>query len=114
KFFVLSLMINLVGQGYIRQQFDRSHPSPPGNFHRGSRSQTYKTSEPVMGGMSAHTVDIELLSRPSPGAINRSDDALGKYHSDDVSVKYPSTAKREESDLGHTVHNIHLTSKLPL
>ncbi|EUC54775.1 hypothetical protein RSOL_072950, partial [Rhizoctonia solani AG-3 Rhs1AP] len=45
KSYVLSLMINLVGQGYIRQQFERPYPSPPGNLQSSSH-QTGKSSVP--------------------------------------------------------------------
>ncbi|CAE6442586.1 unnamed protein product [Rhizoctonia solani] len=107
KFFALSLMINLVGQGYIRRQFEPSYPSPPGN-PQSSRSQTGNASELVTGGLTAHTNDIELLTRISPEVAGVRDDGSGTYHSDNVSIKNPSIVKQEEGDRGYTTHNIEL------
>ncbi|CAE7103697.1 unnamed protein product [Rhizoctonia solani] len=105
KFFVLSIMINLVGQEWIRRQFEPSYPSPPGNL-QSSRSQIDRSSKPVAG-LAAHITDIELLSITNPTVVDTSDGDSGKYHSENVSVK--SIAKQHE-DLSHTIHDIRLNT----
>ncbi|KAH7326910.1 hypothetical protein B0J17DRAFT_741326 [Rhizoctonia solani] len=108
KFFVLSLMINLVGRGYIRRLFERPYPTP--GTLRSSRSQADRGGEPVSGGITAHTVDVELQLRARPEAIGTSAEGLGKCPSDEASIKSPSIVK--EDGLGHTTHNIELSSRL--
>ncbi|KDN43370.1 hypothetical protein RSAG8_06154, partial [Rhizoctonia solani AG-8 WAC10335] len=83
KFLVLSLMINLVGQKYIREHFERyrSHPSPPSNI----RSQTDRAHDPTVIQITVHTVEVELTSRMDPRDDNidsQSDECLGNKPSD--------------------------------
>ncbi|CAE6433050.1 unnamed protein product [Rhizoctonia solani] len=108
KSFVLSLMINLVGQGYIRKQFERPYPSPPGNL-QSSQNQTGRSSIPGTTGLGAHIADVELLPRTSLGAVGASDDGSGRCQFDNISVTCPSIVEKE-GDLGHTIHDIQLRS----
>ncbi|CAE6479025.1 unnamed protein product [Rhizoctonia solani] len=108
KSFVLSLMINLVGQGYIRQQFERPYPSPPGNL-QSSPNQTDRFSVPGTTGLAAHMTDVELVQRNSLGVVGASDDGSGRYQFDNLSITCPSIIKKE-GDLGHAIHNIQLRS----
>ncbi|CUA75684.1 hypothetical protein RSOLAG22IIIB_06020 [Rhizoctonia solani] len=110
KSFVLSLMINLVGQGYIRRQFEQSYPSPPGNLHS-SRSQSDRPKNERSPIAQAYATDVELLPRTSL-RVGASDNGSGKYHPDDASTKSLSIVKQEESNLDHTVHTIQFTSEL--
>lgn len=109
KVFVLSLMINLVGQGYIRRLFDRPCPSPPANL-QSSQSQTSRADEWAVRMTTVHTVDVELQPRSRPEAIGFSTNSSGELHPDNFSTKSPSIVKQED-DLGHTVHSIDLTWK---
>ncbi|CAE6358180.1 unnamed protein product [Rhizoctonia solani] len=108
KSFVLSLMINLVGQGYIRQRFERPYPSPPGNL-QSSSNQTDRFSAPGTTELGAHITDVELLPRTSLGVVGTSDDGSGRCQFDNTSVACPSVIEKE-GDLGHTVHDIQLRS----
>ncbi|CUA74272.1 hypothetical protein RSOLAG22IIIB_11084 [Rhizoctonia solani] len=110
KSFVLSLMINLVGQGYIRRQFEQSYPSPAGNLHS-SGGQSDRVGETVTTGPVVHTTDVELLPRTSL-RVGASDNDSGKYLRDNTSTKSLSIVKQEEGDLDHTVHTIQFTSEL--
>ncbi|KAJ1306374.1 hypothetical protein OPQ81_007380 [Rhizoctonia solani] len=71
KFFALSLMISLVGQKYIREQFEqnRSHPFPPQSL-RDLRSETDPVHASTVIQVTVHTVEIELQSRMDPGSAN--------------------------------------------
>ncbi|CAE6526006.1 unnamed protein product [Rhizoctonia solani] len=104
KFFVLSLMINLIGRGYIRRLFDRAYPTPPENL-RSSRSQNGRADQQI----AAHTIDVELQPR-GPGAIGASAEGLNRCPSDDASIKSSSIVNKEDG-LGHIIHNIELDSK---
>ncbi|CAE6458752.1 unnamed protein product [Rhizoctonia solani] len=106
KSFVLSLMINLVGQGYIRQQFERPYPSPPGNL-QSSSNQTDRFSVPGTTGLAEHMTDVELRPRTSLGIVGASDGGSGRYQFDNLSITCPSIVKKE-GDLGHSTHNIQL------
>lgn len=107
KTFVLSLMINLVGQGYIRRLFERPYPSPPTDL-RSSQTQTTWAGRSAAGKMTVHTVDVELQPTSRPEAIGSNANGSGDLHPDDASTK-PPTIVKQGSDLGHTAHNIDLT-----
>lgn len=81
KFFTLSLMINLVGQGYVRQQLEQcfrtdSQPAPPSTSNR-SRNHFDRISEPVF----------------APTAANRLSQQLAEHRS--LSLRLPSVSGSE-------------------
>ncbi|KAH7336776.1 hypothetical protein B0J17DRAFT_769024 [Rhizoctonia solani] len=114
KFYVLSLMINVAGQGYIRQEFERrwATPSPPREtWFRKQGEQTRNSDRPVVQ-VTVHTEDIELTAGTNSIARNleREESLLdesGKELSDMSSLKW----KCNETSLDHTVHDVILSPK---
>ncbi|CAE6456358.1 unnamed protein product [Rhizoctonia solani] len=104
KFFVLSLMINLVGQKYIREHFEqrRSHPSAS-NYLRDFQSQTGRGHASTVIQIAVHTVEIELPTRIDSKETKLDgpiDDRLERGLFDKASLSHPSVIKQGERQPG--------------
>ncbi|CAE6358168.1 unnamed protein product [Rhizoctonia solani] len=112
KIYVLSLMINIVGQGYIRQQFERRWtPSlHGGTWGREQAGRTYNVDRSMVH-VTVHTGEIEFTTATISTSRNigyegSTEDELGRGITDAISLKDGDALKPY-----YTTHNIKLTSE---
>ncbi|CAE6432331.1 unnamed protein product [Rhizoctonia solani] len=112
KFYVLSLMINVVGQGYIRQEFERrwATPSPPRDtWFQKQGGQTHGSDTPVVHATSSvEGVEFVAGTNSIPRNFEREESLLGESGRELSDV---SSLKFNGIRLGHAVHDIILSPK---
>lgn len=111
KFYVLSLMINVVGQGYIRQEFERrwATPSPPRDTWFQKRGQTHGSDTPVVHATSSvEGVEFVAGTNSIPRNFEREESLLGESGRELSDV---SSLKFNGIRLDHAVHDIILSPK---
>ncbi|KAB5592530.1 Transmembrane protein [Ceratobasidium theobromae] len=115
KCLVLSLMISLIGQGYIRRQFELLHHASPPNLSASvcpavSRGASGATSEPVFAPAAETLYELQDRNMPGTGAANLDPNGEGVRDQRDVKEKLNlsdfSIAKPPEDS--PTIHRVQL------
>ncbi|CAE6437384.1 unnamed protein product [Rhizoctonia solani] len=97
KFFTLSLMINLVGQGHIRDKFNRSHMTPP-SLSSNIPDAVISEARFAHGIVSVRTANLESRRSVSDTESTRfgSLDAHQRQHEHEEKIE------KREVNIGHT------------
>lgn len=108
KFFALSLMITLVGQGHVRRMLEQAHRSHLSDSTI-SRADAGAISVPVFAPTTSTVYEMER--RRSFLGTQATEGGMEGYEEEDANRSHRSITKPDDPESQQTVHNIQLSSQ---